>query len=151
MTGTADKQLDSLHEATRLPDSPEVKYLGRAEKDFFASDPASEPDLLKAISTSTGVEVRASKNVVVHEARIGNRVYLFFANFDGLQAGVKATPAVQQDIKVRVPLQFDAKLHWLQFMGSETVLDGQSSRKGLQFSIPYLDRGAVAWITSTSK
>ena len=151
VTGTADKQLDSLHEATRLPDSPEVKYLSRAEKDFFASDPASEPDLLKAIGTSTGVEVRASKNVVVHEARIGNRVYLFFANFDGLQAGVKATPTVQQDIEVSVPLQFGAKLHWLQFMGSETVLDGQSSRNGLQFSIPNLDRGAVAWITSTSK
>ena len=148
VTGTADKQLDSLHEATRFPDSPEVKYLGRAEKDFFASDPASALDLLEAIGTSTGVEVRASKNVVVHEARIGNRVYLFFANFDGLQAGVNATPAVQQDIEVRVPLRFGAKLHWLQFMGRETVLDGQSSLKGLQFSIPNLDRGAVAWITS---
>ncbi len=148
VTGTADTQLDSLHEATRFPDSPEVKYLGRAEKDFFASDPASAPDLLKAIDTSTGVEVRASKNVVVHEARIGNRVYLFFANFDGLQAGVKATPAVQQDIEVSVPLQFGAKLHWLQFMGSETVLDGQSSPKGLQFSVPNLDRGAVAWVTA---
>lgn len=148
VTGTADKQLDSLHEATRFPDSPEVKYLGRAEKDFFASDPASALDLLEAIGTSTGVEVRASKNVVVHEARIGNRVYLFFANFDGLQAGVNATPAVQEDIEVRVPLRFGAKLHWLEFMGKETVLDGQSSLKGLQFSIPSLHRGAVAWIAS---
>jgi hypothetical protein len=107
--------------------------------------------LLKAIGTSTGVEVRASKNVVVHEARVGNRVYLFFANFDGLQAGVMATPVVQHDIEVTVPLKFGARLHWLPFMGSETVMDGQSSPEGLRFSIPNLDRGAVAWLTSTSK
>ncbi len=151
VTGPADMQLDSLHDATRFSESPEVKYLIGAEKDFFASDPASETDLLKAIGTSTGVEVTASKNVVVHEARIGNRVYLFFANFDGLQAGVKATPAVQQDIEVRVPMRFGAKLHWLPFMGDETLVDGQSVREGLRFRIPKLDRGAVAWFSSTSK
>jgi hypothetical protein len=151
LTGVADEQLDSLHEVTRLPDSPEVKYLSSAEKDFVASDPASESDLLKAISTSTGVEVRASKNVVVHEARIGDRVYLFFANFDGLQAGLKATPAVQQDIEVRVPMRFGDKLRWLPFMGSETLVDGQPSQEELRFRIPTLDRGAVAWFTSTSK
>ena len=151
VTGTADKQLDSLHEAERLSDSPEIKYLSRAEKDFSALRPASEPDLLKAIGTSTGVEVRASKNVVVHEARIGNRVYLFFANFDGLQPGVKATPTAQHDIEVRVPRRFGIKMHWLPFMGSETFIDGQSSPEGLRFSIPNLDRGAVAWFTPTPK
>jgi hypothetical protein len=151
VTGPADTQLDSLHEATRLSGSVEVKYLSRAEKDFSASDPASEPELLKSIGTSTGVEVRASKNVVVHETRIGDRVYLFFANFDGLQAGVNATPAVQQDIEVRALLRFGAKLHWLPFMGSETLVDGQPSPEGLRFSIPNMDRGAVAWFTSQSK
>jgi len=87
----------------------------------------------------------------VHEARIGDRVYLFFANFDGLQAGVKATPAVQQDIEVRVPMRFGNKLHWLPFMGSESLVDGQPSPQGQRFSIPHLDRGAVAWFTSKSK
>ncbi len=151
MTGAADKQLDLLHGATRFSDGREVKYLSRAEKNFIASDPASEPDLLKAIGTSTGVEVRASKNVVVHEARIGDRVYLFFANFDGLQAGAKATPAVQQDIELRMPRQFGAKLHWLPFMGSEILIDGQPTQKGPRFSVPTLDRGAVAWFTSKSQ
>jgi hypothetical protein len=145
VTGTADAQLESLHGAVRLSASREVKYLGRAEMDFSASDPASEPDLLKAIATSTGTEVKASKNVVVHEARIGDRVFLFFANFGGLQAGVKATPIMQKDIEVTVPLSFGASLHWLPFMGSETELKGQASPEGLWFTIPELDRGAVAW------
>jgi hypothetical protein len=151
VTGTADKSLDSLHGAVRLSGGQEVKYLSRAEHDFSASDPASEPDLLKAIATGTGVEVKASQNIVVHEARIGNRVYLFFANFDGLQAGVKATPAVQQNIEVRVPRRFGARLHWLPFMGNETVVQGQASPEGLRFAIPDMDRGAVAWFTAVSR
>jgi len=151
VTGTADKRLDSLRGSTLFPGNDEVKYLRRAEHDFSASDPSSEPDLLKAISTSTGLEVRASKNVVVHEAQIGDRIYLFFANFDGLQAGVKATPVVQRDMELRVPLRFGARLHWLPFMGTETTVEGKASDKDLRFTLPDLDRGAVAWFTSTSK
>jgi hypothetical protein len=150
VTGAADAQIASLRGAQRLDGSEETKYLSRAERDFTASEPASEPDLLKAIGTSTGVEVNASQNVVVHETRIGDRVFLFFANFDGLQAGVKATPATQRDIAVDVPLSFGARLHWLPFMGSETELEGQASPKGMRFTIPNLDRGAVAWFASRS-
>ena len=55
VTGTADKQLDSLHEATRLPIVLRSSILA-ARKRVAASDPASEPDLLKAMRPSTGVE-----------------------------------------------------------------------------------------------
>ena len=151
VTGSADQQLDSFHEAVRFPGGQEITYLSRAEKDFSASDPASEPDLLKAIGTSTGLEIKASRNVVVHEARIDDRIFLFFANFDGLQAGVKATPAIQKNIEVSVPLRFGARLHWLPFMGSESELDGQTSPAGLRFTIPDLDRGAVAWFAPAPK
>jgi hypothetical protein len=151
VTGTADKRLGSLRGLIVLRGADEVDYLRRAEHDFFASDPSSEPDLLKAIGTSTRLEVKASKNVVVHEARIGNRVYLFFANFDGLQAGVKATPVVQQGIEIRVPLQFGNRLHWLPFMGTETTVEGKASAGELRFVLPDLNRGAVAWFASTPR
>ena len=151
MTGNADKQLDSLRGSTLFPDGNEVRYLNRAQHDFFASDPSSEPDLLKAIGTSTGLEVRASQNVVVHEAQIGGCVYVFLANFDGLQAGAKATPIVQQNIELRVPLRFGARLHWLPFMGTETTVEGKASAEGLRFTLPDLDRGAVAWFASPPK
>ena len=148
VTGAADPQLSALHGAMRFSGNPEIDYVSRAEKDFSASDPASEPDLLKAIATSTGVEVNASKNVVVHEARIGDRIYLFFANFDGLEAGAKATPNAQQNIQVSVPLKFGRTLHWLPFMGSEAEVPGKTSPKGLKFILPELHRGAVAWFAS---
>jgi hypothetical protein len=151
VTGAADPQIAFLRGAQRLDGSEEAKYLSRAERNFSASDPASESYLLKAIGTSTGVEVKASKSVVVHEARIGDRVFLFFANFDGLQAGVKATPDAQQNIEVEAPPTFGAKLHWLPFMGSETELKGQASPNGMRFTVPNLDRGAVAWFAPRSR
>jgi hypothetical protein len=151
VTGTADKRINSLRGSIVLRGSAEVDYLRHAEHEFSASDPSSEPDLLKAISASTGLEVRASRNVVVHEARIGNRVYLFFANFDGLQAGVKAAPVVQPGIEVRVPLRFGNRLHWLPFMGTETTAEGKASAGEVRFTLPDLDRGAVAWFASTPK
>jgi len=151
VTGAADKRLNSLRGSVLLPGSDEVDYLRRAEHDFSASDPSSEPNLLRAIGTSTGLEVKASKNVVVHEARIGGRVYLIFANFDGLQPGVKATPVVQKDIEVRVPLRFGNKLHWLPFMEDETTVEGRAADGELRFALPDLDRGAVAWFASTPK
>ena len=151
VTGAADAQLASIQGAERLEGSEETKYLSSAEKDFSASNPASDPELLKAIGTSTGLEVTASKNVVVHEAQIGDRVYLFLANFDGLQAGVKATPAVQRGIELHMPLRFGARLHWLPFLGNETTVQGQPSAKNVRFTLPDLERGAVAWFTPSAK
>ena len=151
VTGVSDPQITSLHGAHQLDGNEETKYLSRAEKDFTASDPSSEPELLNAITTSTGVEVKASKNVVVHEARIGGRTFLFFANFDGLQAGANATPVAQQNIEVEVPRSFGAKLHWLPFMGNETELEGKASPEDMRFNLPNLDRGAVAWFSSPSR
>jgi hypothetical protein len=151
VTGAANRQLESLHGSVRLTAGDEAKYLGAAEKDFASSDPSSQPELLKAISTSTGVEVKASKNVVMHEAQIGNRTYLFFANFDGLEAGKKATPATQQGIELRVPTRLGAKLHWLPFMGDETTVNGKADEQILRFTLPDLERGAVAWFEPASK
>jgi hypothetical protein len=151
ITGKADEQLDALHGSMRVAEGDESRYLSKAEKDFASSDPASEPALFKAINSSTGVEVAASKNVVVHQALIGHRVYLFFANFDGLQAGGRATPIVQQGIKLQAPRRLGARLHWLPFMGSEGTVEGKASGDGSQFTLPPLDRGAVAWFASAEE
>jgi hypothetical protein len=149
-TGNADARIASIDRTKRFDEGEESKYLSRAEHDFAAADPSSEADLLAAINSSTGVDVKASQNVVVHEARIGRRVYLFFANFDGLTAGVKETPDVQRHIDINVPGSFGSRLHWLPFLGSETELTGEASGQGMRFAIPNLDRGAIAWFTDSS-
>ena len=145
LTGKTDPQLDALKEAQRFPDQPEIRYLDAAQKDFYGVSPASEADLLHAIETRSDVQVSASQNVVVHEARVNGRTFLFFANFADLQAGQNETPSEQQGIRVTAPAALGKRLHWLPFLGSETTVEGQSSGHATSFTLPALERGAVAW------
>ncbi|MGB7549505.1 MAG: hypothetical protein WBM14_17345 [Terracidiphilus sp.] len=145
LTGNADSKLASMTRAIRFPGQSEVAYLMRAQQDFYASNPASESDLLSAIATQTDLRVAASQNVVVHEALLSGRTYLFFANFDGLQAGQIESPATQHNIQIIASARLGRNLHLLPFLGTETVLEGKPSADGLEFIIPQLDRGAVAW------
>jgi hypothetical protein len=148
LTGATDPQLDSLASATRFPEQPEVAYLTRAEHDFSTSDPASEPALLNAIRSDTDIRISASKNVVEHEARIGEHHYLFFANFDGLKAGEISTSITQRDIVVIASRRIGKTLHWLPFLGTDSVIQGSPAADGMRFEIPRLERGAVAWFTT---
>jgi len=148
LTGAVDSRLNDLDGVVRFPARPEIDYLNQAQKDFASSDPGSQPELLHAITSGTGMHVSASRNVVVHQARIGSRTYLFFANFDGLQAGAVATPITQHDIQITAAMNLGTRVHWLPCFGEETVIEGQSSADGVHFSVPQLDRGGVAWFST---
>jgi len=147
LTGAFDPQLQSIESAQRFPERPEIGYLARAQQDFSGSDPAAEPAFLNAIRAESDVQVSASKNVVVHEARIGDRTCLFFANFDGLKAGEIYTPIPQRDITLTVSRRLGTKFHWLPFLGSESEIQGTLIDNDVRFEIPELDRGAIAWFT----
>jgi hypothetical protein len=143
LTGKTDARLKGL-KAARFPDQPEMRYLDGAQKDFYGINPASEPKLLQAITTEGDVKVDASQNVVVHEARVNGRTALFLANFAGLQAGQNETPTAQSGIRVTAQASLGKKLHWLPFLGTETTIQGQASGDRVIFTLPQLERGAVA-------
>jgi hypothetical protein len=148
LTGQPDHKLDSIASAVRFPDKPEAEYLARAQRDFASIGPPSESAFLKTVEGDSKVRVTASRNVVVHEAKIGGRLYLFFANFDGLKAGEVATPTVQHDVRVVVPSGFGKKLHVLPFLGVQSVIAGKVSGNEMEFAIPEIERGAIAWLAS---
>ncbi|MGA8532306.1 MAG: hypothetical protein WB622_21450 [Acidobacteriaceae bacterium] len=145
LTGTTDPRLDALKSAARFPDQPELRYLDAAQKDFYGVNPASEAALLRAIESKTDVQFDASQNVVIHEARVNGRTYLFLANFSGLQAGQNETPTAQRGIRVTASATLGKTLHWLPFLGTETTVNGQASGDRVSFTLPALERGAVAW------
>lgn len=145
LTGKTDAQLAGLKDAARFPGQPELRYLDAAQKDFYSVNPASEPDLLRAIATQSDVQIDASQNVVLHEAKLDGRTYLFLANFSGLKADQNETPAVQRGIRITASAALGHKLHWLPFLGKETTVEGQTSGDTITFTPPPLERGAVAW------
>ena len=100
---------------------------------------------MSTLRVSSGVEVTASRNVVAHVATIGARHYIFLANFDGLKAGEVATPRTQRDIKIRLDGHPGSQLHILPFLGTESVVSSKPEGSGVEFTLPAVERGAVAW------
>jgi hypothetical protein len=146
LTGHPDAKLNDLSKAHLFPDSPEREYLKSAEADFDHADPVPAAGLMSTLRVSSGVDVTASRNVVAHVATIGARHYIFLANFDGLKAGEVATPRTQRDIEITFDGHAGSKLHILPFLGQESVLSSKPEGNGVRFTLPALDRGAVAWI-----
>jgi hypothetical protein len=133
----------------RFPDSPEVRYNDRAKRNFYGADSASEPAFLHAIATVSDVTVDAPPDVVVHEARIGGRSYLFLQNFAGLEPGQNETPSVRHDIRITVKGHAGSTLHVLPLLGTESEVVGKHSGEVVQYDLPPLERGAVAWFQRT--
>ena len=146
ITGQPDAKLSDLSKAHLYPDSPERAYLKSAEADFERADPAVAADLMSTLRVSSGVEVTASRNVVAHVATIGTRRCIFLANFDGLKAGEVATPRTQRDIEVKVEAHPGSQLHFLPYLGTESVVSSKPDGSGVRFTLPAVERGAVAWI-----
>jgi hypothetical protein len=146
LTGHPDAKLNDLSKAHLFPDSPERAYLKSAEADFDHADPAKAAALMRTLRISSGVDITASRNVVAHAATIGTRHYIFFANFDGLKAGEVATPRTQRNIEIKFDGHPASQLHVLPFLGQESVVSSKPEGNGVRFTLPVLDRAAVAWI-----
>jgi hypothetical protein len=146
MTGHPDARVSDLTKARLYPDSPERAYLQSAEANFDAADDSVASDLLSALRVPSGVDVIASRNVVAHVATIGARRYIFLANFDGLKAGEVATPRVQNDIQITLKASPGAQLHILPFLGKESAVPGRPDGDRTKFTLPAVERGAIAWI-----
>jgi len=146
LTGKTDARLADLRTAKRFPDQPELRYLHAAASDFYGANPTSEPELLQAVETDDDVQLHASPSVVMHEAQIHGRTYLFLANFAGLTPGQDETPATQNGIRIVVKSAQGRRLHWLPFMGTETLMKGQPSGAAMSFTLPALARGGIAWL-----
>jgi hypothetical protein len=145
-TGKTDAKLSDLNAAVRYPDAPERAYLKAAEADFSSADSTWATEYLGELHLTNKVEVKASRNVVAQVATIGNRPYVFLANFDGLKPGSIATPLTQHDVQITMEAPAGAKLHILPFMGVESVISGKQQANQMQFALPSVERGAIAWI-----
>jgi hypothetical protein len=146
MTGQTDAKLNDLSKAVRYADAPERAYLKSAETDFDSPDSPWATDFLHSLRLSDKVEITASRNVVAHVATIGRRQLIFLANFDGLKAGEVATPRTQHDIQITLQAPSGTQLHILPFLGVESTIPGKQQGRQMQFTLPSVERGAVAWI-----
>jgi hypothetical protein len=147
MTGTPDAKLSDLANAQRIPGTPERAYLRAAAADFQAPETSAAADFLRSLHLPPDkVTVTASRNVVAHVASSGPRTYIFMANFDGLKPGVIAVPRTQHDVRITMEAPGGTQLHILPFLGVESAISGKQNGSRMEFTLPALDRGVVAWV-----
>jgi hypothetical protein len=147
LTGQPDAKLDGIAAAIRFPDCPERSYLERASTHFDTVSPSEESALLDAIEDHPELGITAPRDVVAHAASIEGTIYIFFANFTGLQAGTRATPTSQSGIRITAPSRLGTSMHVLPFMGRESIIRGRLADANTQFLLPPLERGAVVWFS----
>ncbi len=147
LTGEGVNLLRDLPQAARFPEDPGARYLTASRSNVRQTSADSEASFLKALDDRFEISVQAPENLIVHIALVRHKPYLFFANFDGLQPGITATPARVENVRVLAPLDQGTILHVLPFMGASTVIQGIPSGDLVKFIIPEIGRGSVAWIT----
>jgi hypothetical protein len=142
--GTEGKQI------AKFPHCPGKEYLSSLEKDIHSSPNENARAFLGALSTpdSTAADVTmdAPSLVVANSAMVRGRIHFYFANFEGLVPHTVATPLAQSNIRITVPAADGDTLHFVPFLGTESLIAGSREGNSRTFQIPKLERGAIAWI-----
>jgi len=146
--------VDSLHESAqpdvaRFPHCPGAEFLSSLQKDVHA--PINENGLafLKELDRDLGsgaISIDAPPLVVANTAAIGHTIHFYFANFEGLVPRAVVTPTPQSNLQIKVRGDTGDVLHFVPFLGAESLIAAKTERDYKVFVIPKLERGAIAWL-----
>lgn len=147
LNGQSAKLLQNANLAVRFPDDPGSRYLVDAKSNLQHATTKSEAEFVKSLDDRFDISVKGSDDLVVHVAQVNHEPHFFFANFHGLKPGTVATPVPVENVHILAPLALGTTLHLLPFMGTSTVIQGVPSGGKVDFTIPQIERGSIAWIT----
>jgi hypothetical protein len=144
-TTNTDPKLIGLRNLVQIQGDPGSSYLALAQKDFDAASVDTQSKFLDSLNPASEFSVHASPDVAVYIATVQNHTQWFFANFKGLKQGAATVPTPEQNVVLEAPLRGGTTLHLLPFLGTQVTLTGTVSGDRVKFTIPQIDRGAVAW------
>lgn len=145
VTGTDATALGGAANVTRWPACPGKAYAESLERDFVSAAPREQQPFLDSVSGRPSIRVEAPKEVAVQIAEVGGRPHVFFANFAGLGPG-RAVPIPAADVRVVVEERRFKRLMVLPFLGQAVTLAATRRGSAAVFTIPRIERGAVAWL-----
>ncbi len=90
--------------------------------------------------------IEAPPTVTSNIALVDGAPHIFFANFTGLVPHKIATPTAQTGVRISVRAGKKRILRVLPFLGEVQSVQGQTAADRTTFTLPPLERGAVAWI-----
>jgi hypothetical protein len=127
---------------THIQDSPGTRYLTLAERNFESSSPDSEKQFLDGLDP-VNVHVKSSPMIATQIASVDGKLYIFFANFQGLRSKENAVQPPEKHAEVTLPGK--QRGHFLPFLGDEREISGHFEAGSTHFDLPEINKGAVAW------
>jgi len=129
-----------------LENCPASLYLGKLEKNFLSGSQDMPAEFLKLVDTKSGIGIEAPPTVAVNFGEVDGTPHLFFANFTGLVPGKIVIPTAVLGTKINIPSSMGDTLAYLPFLGQTQILQGTKHADTIQFELPPIERGAVAWV-----
>jgi hypothetical protein len=135
-------------ERVRIFDAdPGKAYFRELEKDFSAAATKMPRDFLEAIQVSHEIEITAPATMAANIAEVEGTPHIFLANFGGLTPGKVAQPTPAMNVRVSIPAGMGDSLTFLPFLGEKQTVRGKRNGAQMDFTLPAVERGAVAWIS----
>jgi hypothetical protein len=145
ITGTDATGLGDATGIVRFRDCPAKSYFEYAQKDFAAASQFVPAEFLATVDTKPQMSVEAPPTVAANIAVVNGKTTIFFANFSGLVPHKVAVPTPQAGVRISTPATDLRTIRILHFLGETQTLHGQNIGDRRVFTLPTLERGAVAW------
>ena len=129
-----------------LENCPASLYLGKLEKNFMGGSQEMPVGFLQMLHVKSEIAIEAPPTLAVNFGQANGAPHLFLVNFTGLVPGRIATPTSVSGVKVDVPGSMGNSLAYLPFLGQTQILRGTKHGDTMQFELPPIERGAVAWV-----
>src|SRR5260221_2916331 len=146
ITGHNATGLTASGQIVSLENCPASLYLGKLEKNFLAGSQEPPGEFLKLMKVNSGIGIKAPPTVAVNFGQVNGAPHLFLANFTGLVPGKIATPTSVSGRKVTIPTGKGNSMANVPFSGQTQILHGTLHGAAMQFELPPIERGAVAWV-----
>lgn len=145
ITGTDATELGDAIGIVRFRECPAKSYFEHAQKDFTAASQTVAAAFLASVNPNLQMSVEAPPTVAANVAVVNGKPTIFFANFTGLVPRKIAVPTPQAGVRISTPATDRGTLRVLSFLGETQTVHGQHVGDRRIFTLPTLERGAVAW------
>ena len=151
ITGNDATGLSVPSQVVRFEVCPAKAYFIELRRNFIAGSRKIPREFLQAIEAKSEIEVEAPATMAVNFGRVDGTPHVFLANFGGLVPGKVGVPSREGGIRIRVPAKMGDALAYLPFLGETQILrSGVKQGDRMEFTLPSVERGAVAWIVTTN-
>jgi hypothetical protein len=130
-----------------IESNPGSAYLAALENDFSSAPSAIPKDFWEAVRVQSEIEVEAPATMLANQAEVDGTPHLFLGNFGGLVPSKVAIPTPATGVRITVPAGMGTTLVFLPFLGEKQLVQGRPIGERVEFMLPPVERGAIAWIS----